>query len=384
MAKVDFEKIGAKRRLIRNRMNYGNILNQEGKVDSALIIFKSLIPQYKELNDYSSLILTYDNLGLILMENGDFEEAKYYFEEAIRTAKTHNNRLYLVRATLDISECFLLMGRPEASISKLLEIDTDVHLEKSPRLLKMYFEFLYNGYKEIFKYQEALSAFELYKKYSDTLGQNINNRQVKEIETKLKLNQEREERLLAQNELQSKEIENSKYKTTLVAGLSIALILFLSAYIFIQKLRTKNAGILAERNALNSRINQFKKGLVDKLNLINQLQSELQSSQIGQNLSENLLKKITEDKDWLGFMADYEKINPTFFSELRKRSPNLTAHEMRISTLIKLNMSTKEIASILAISPDSARKAKHRLKKKLNIEESEKLDAFLCNTGLSG
>ena len=59
--------------------------------------------------------------------------------------------------------------------------------------------------------------------------------------------------------------------------------------------------------------------------------------------------------------------NLQFQDNLKQRFPQLTAYELRLCTYLKANLSTKEIATLLNITPDSAKKAKHRLRKKLRL-----------------
>ena len=55
-----------------------------------------------------------------------------------------------------------------------------------------------------------------------------------------------------------------------------------------------------------------------------------------------------------------------FQERLKRQFPLLTAYDLRLCTYLKANLSTKEIATLLNITPDSVKKAKHRLRKKLN------------------
>ncbi|MFY0591814.1 helix-turn-helix transcriptional regulator [Roseivirga sp.] len=50
---------------------------------------------------------------------------------------------------------------------------------------------------------------------------------------------------------------------------------------------------------------------------------------------------------------------------LKQHHPHLTAYDLRLCTYLKANLSTKEIATLLNITPDSVKKAKHRLRKKI-------------------
>ncbi|HEY8938181.1 MAG TPA: hypothetical protein VIM65_23325, partial [Cyclobacteriaceae bacterium] len=49
----------------------------------------------------------------------------------------------------------------------------------------------------------------------------------------------------------------------------------------------------------------------------------------------------------------------------------------RLSALIKLNLSIKEMASMLGISPESVKKSRYRLKRKLGLTENDVLEEFI-------
>lgn len=70
-------------------------------------------------------------------------------------------------------------------------------------------------------------------------------------------------------------------------------------------------------------------------------------------------------------LLELEQSNRLFQTRLQAICPSLTAYELRLCTYLKANLSTKEIATLLNITPDSVKKAKHRLRKKLNIQPEE-------------
>ncbi|OEK07191.1 hypothetical protein BFP71_05935 [Roseivirga misakiensis] len=67
-------------------------------------------------------------------------------------------------------------------------------------------------------------------------------------------------------------------------------------------------------------------------------------------------------------MSELQAPTLTFQQQLKKTYPCLTAYDLRLCTYLKANLSTKEIATLLNITPDSVKKAKHRLRKKLSID----------------
>jgi DNA-binding CsgD family transcriptional regulator len=55
----------------------------------------------------------------------------------------------------------------------------------------------------------------------------------------------------------------------------------------------------------------------------------------------------------------------------------LSPTELRLCTLIKLNLNIKETASVLNIEPTSVKTARHRLRKKLKLDQGQDLAAFI-------
>src|SRR5690606_7762435 len=74
------------------------------------------------------------------------------------------------------------------------------------------------------------------------------------------------------------------------------------------------------------------------------------------------------DADWEKFKLHFEQVHPEFFKNLEINYPNLTAYEVRLCAYLHIQLSGKEIATLLNIDPASVRKAKMRLKKKMNAD----------------
>ncbi|MCI5057337.1 MAG: hypothetical protein MRY83_14575, partial [Flavobacteriales bacterium] len=271
-----YEEIGDKRRFLRTKMSLASSYSEESQIDTVITIYESIVPEFRSISDYASMILALDNLGLKLLQKGDYEKAKYFFKEAIRNANNYDMPLYLLRAQLDLSECLILMRQSTEAISLLESIKTDINSLKSHHMLSFYYQLVYRAHELNGNYQKAFESIKLFKAYEDSLNEKSNSNRVREMEAKMKVNQEREDKLKAENDLQAKEIQNSKYKITLISAVSFVIIVLIGAYVIIQKLRSRNAKMKFEQESLNMRIAQFRKGLVDKLNIIKQLKIEME------------------------------------------------------------------------------------------------------------
>lgn len=62
-----------------------------------------------------------------------------------------------------------------------------------------------------------------------------------------------------------------------------------------------------------------------------------------------------------------------YIRRLKKCFPALSSNDLRICSLLRQNLSTKEIACNLGIGADSANKARYRIRKKLNLKRREDL-----------
>ena len=86
---------------------------------------------------------------------------------------------------------------------------------------------------------------------------------------------------------------------------------------------------------------------------------------------------LSTEEEWDDFKTKFKELNQNFHKKLIANHPNLTKSEIRLLTLIQVGYSQKEIAGILNIAPDSVKKAKSRVRKKLSLNDSIILNEYL-------
>jgi len=84
-----------------------------------------------------------------------------------------------------------------------------------------------------------------------------------------------------------------------------------------------------------------------------------------------------QDRNWEDFKNTFEQVHQDFFERLRNYSTTLTANDLRLLALLKINLSPTDIASFLNISQDSLRVSRYRLRRKLGLSESNSLTSFV-------
>ncbi len=85
----------------------------------------------------------------------------------------------------------------------------------------------------------------------------------------------------------------------------------------------------------------------------------------------------SSEKDWENFNKYFGSVHHDFFDSLKKKYPNLSNGDLRHCALVKMNLSTKESAELLGVSPQSIKMARYRAKKKMGLCETDNLGQYL-------
>ncbi|MCC8426090.1 tetratricopeptide repeat protein [Mucilaginibacter sp. UR6-11] len=101
---------------------------------------------------------------------------------------------------------------------------------------------------------------------------------------------------------------------------------------------------------------------------IEQLKIKNADAAVVGHLEELMQAHIMTDDNWLEFKKIFLKVYPNFFFDIKKQFSSLSESDIRLLTLLKLQSTNKEIANMLGITVEGVKKAKQRLKKKMNLE----------------
>lgn len=156
--------------------------------------------------------------------------------------------------------------------------------------------------------------------------------------------------------------------------------------------REKEAVVLLERERLKNELDIKKRELTAKAMFLaskNELieeviQSLSKNPQIATNTSlknqlNDLKKYLRKDTQWDSFFIHFEELNQGYLDRLRTQHPNLTLNDIRFLSFLYMNLSYKEIASLLNITPQSCRKRKERLFIKMNVPNNQSLHSYLSS-----
>ena len=89
------------------------------------------------------------------------------------------------------------------------------------------------------------------------------------------------------------------------------------------------------------------------------------------------LETHTKQNIWNEFDKIFKNIHSGFYEKLLKICPDLSATEIKTAALLKLNLTTKEIAAITFKSEGGIKTTRYRLRKKLGLSGDDNLVPFL-------
>ena len=98
-------------------------------------------------------------------------------------------------------------------------------------------------------------------------------------------------------------------------------------------------------------------------------------------VEQELGEAIGSEEHWSGFERQFQQVHAGYLEALAARYPGLTPTELKVCSLIKINLSTKEIAQILNTESRSIEKYRQRIRKKLGLGKDDNLSTFLAAIG---
>ncbi|MCG8699288.1 MAG: sigma-70 region 4 domain-containing protein, partial [Bacteroidales bacterium] len=94
-------------------------------------------------------------------------------------------------------------------------------------------------------------------------------------------------------------------------------------------------------------------------------------------INEIIENEFEIQKEWERFENHFNDVHGDFYKKLKDRYPDLSLSYLKLCAYLKLDLSTKEIASLMNISLRGVEKARSRLRKKFELERSENLNQFI-------
>lgn len=171
----------------------------------------------------------------------------------------------------------------------------------------------------------------------------------------------------------------------ILAGLWLAVNLYTQKQVASHKrqvLQLENEKLESEIGQNNSKLmfnsaqiaqkNEVLKNLLKEIKLLN-------NSKDLRSLESKINFELTNSDYWNEFNYYFSQIDKAFVEVINQAHPNLTKNDLRIIALLRLNLSTKEISSLLNVSVRAIEQARYRLKKRLGLDVNTNLGVYILN-----
>lgn len=342
----------------------------------------------------------YQNYGTLYSHSGDYNQAIDYYNKAISINKSINNTSLNVNLYSLLSQAYLGKEQPDMAYEYALLADSIATIMGNSNLILNNLRvmadasFAKKRYKE--SHESLLSYIYLYDSIKGV-------ERVKEISA-LEEAYEAEKR---ENLIQLQQQENALLQEKNRASNNrnwalgiLALLITVIAYFLIHRFRLKNqqqqiqmklhelenVNLNKEINYKNRELTSKALQIAQKNELLEELKTNLDtlkkntghSREVNQLYNKLQLEKQI-DENWDTFLQQFTEINPRFYEQLNQDHEGLTKNDFRLAALIKMNVNSKDIASILNISPEGVKKARYRLRKKLNLSTDDSLEKHLMS-----
>ncbi len=386
---IILENLNHSKWLAVSYMELGNTFYDLKNYEDALLNYNKGLKISKE-KKWDNFIAPYlANIGAIYLDTKDYDKALEYFFNSNKISIKHgsiNNQIIFLN---DVASAYL--GKKD--YTKSLKYYNDaIKLADSigsiDNLSDNYKERA-KAYEEMGSYKNATADYKNHMHLNDSLFNLEKARQIDELKIKYETEKKEQELLLSNKEidlLKQQEKNNNLQRLLLAIGLLLALI---GIYAIFQKLKRNKL----EKEKITNEL-AFKKKeltthalhLAKKNELLDDLKQKAKAfkdSDDTKNGYQQLIKSINfdlkDDNNWENFSKYFQEVHKDFNFNVKQKFPDVTTNELRLMSLLKMNLSSKEIANILNISPDGVKKARYRLRKKINITSEESLEDLVLS-----
>lgn len=388
---------------------------------------------YRDFNDIMYQAQVLSNLGGLFLDTGNKEQAIRYLNEAIEMADSAESISIRANAMNYLGNLYLQTGQENESLKQLNEalqlydqindkhgkvqsllligenlissqeyIDADYQLSEAIEIAEdktllperaTAYQLRANAMEESGNLTQAIDDLKKYKILSDSIFAAEKLEQIEEL------------RIIYETEKKDQEIELQRFQLQLMeekqrnSRISIALLIILLFFIVVTTFLT----IKYLRNKLQRKKMEYETSqkllAMKKREMTTQVLQIAQKNEMIAELKDNIEKwkskspdpafyrqimgKINMDSvnenSWVRFRIYFDEMYQGFEERVREIAPDITAGEFRLMALMKLNLTSQEIASVLNISGDGIKKARYRLRKKIQLEQGESLEEFIAN-----
>lgn len=389
-----FETLGVESSVATTKTKLASILTEQDSLSKALQLLQESIQSQKENNYTYGLTEAYNRLGVLYRHQEDYIASLDYLYQARDLSTSINDRDGLAKSLSDLGYTKISLKQYNDAAS-FFEQSLKVASSISSKKWRLH---ALNGLAQVYlengNTKGALNYLQQHQNLRDSL---LSEQQIIAVSN---LREEFESRKQLQSIKDSKqrisflEERATQKNYVLLLGVLLAaavLYLFFLRIRFYRLQSSERELALTTEKATSEQLTKelelsqreltsYALNFIQKNEFLEDLKQELRSiSDVkdARKLANKLQLANTLDTEWDKFRSHFEKVHGSFFATLKEKHDKLNQNELRHCALIRINLSSKECASMLGISAEGAKTARYRLKKKLNLDAESSLFDYL-------
>lgn len=404
---AEFKAGGMSKNYYMTLMNLAEAQIQVKDLTGARKALSEAVVGLEPFGDKEMTGICYSKIGNLEQTLGNYEKGVAAFQKAMD---------YLVPSgsarVVRIAGEYINLLNVKGNYKKSLEIISRVDKLKKFNSANLQDRMVYKNaaadtYKSTNNDKEAIKAYQHTVAIMDSIAEQEKESAVEEIQARFQTELQREKNvaLEANNRVLQATMDSEQNLMLLYILVSIAIIvvilLFLRGYWLRAKLQKEEIrSVESEKNMIKQQ-HKYEQELTNaQKEVIEEKQRELTSSalrmanyqdginQVIDKCESNIYNKVSDVKKdlqgivkqkdyWKQFETRFNTLHPEFSNTLTHRFDKLTKNDIEFCSLLKLNLSNKEIASLLQISHESAITKKYRIKKKMDINDDADFEKLL-------
>lgn len=373
-------------------LNISTMYNSNESYRLALDANREALELANSLGNESLKIWAQKNMAEIYSDLDELPVAQQYLLQALKSLETGGSKQQIIATRNFLAQNYLdLENYRQAESQAQMALSSARDIQAFQAGIES-LDILTDVYKQTGNFEDATSAQEQLTAFKDSVYNRDQAQQIAEMQTRFETEQKEQEIAL----LREKAEMDRLYRQALFGGLILIVAIAILVYnrqklkinnkrVELENTRLKEKQLLTDLEYKNRALTNHSLHLVQKNKTMKQLKENIgkiktDNNGLGKELQklENMVNySFNLDEDWEQFQLYFEDVHSGFFDTLKSEYPDLTPNELRLSALAKLNLSIKETATIMGITPNSVKTARHRLRKKLGMETEENLSEFM-------
>jgi tetratricopeptide (TPR) repeat protein len=370
--------------------NWSNVSVSNHEIREAIPVLKDAVNYFLDKNHSNISPFPMSQLGRAYKDIGEFKLAISILRRSEKLCNEYGIGAQEAYNQMNLADCYYSISNLDSALfysSKAYNFykEKDIALEFT-EIAKIHTKVL----EQKGKFKEALLVANELAVKKDSIYNADKIKEIGILQSRLEL-EEKEAQLCAQESeiaiLASDKREANLRNMALAFGL---LFLAVIAFLVVKRKDAANKLKEAKNRELKIKLDYQKRELTSKAlqiaeqnDFLTSLQEELEDARkSGRSIEmREIASKLQYEKQvndsWENFMITFTESSPEFIKSLTEKHPDLTQNELHICALAKMGLSIKETASLFHITTDAVKKARYRLRKKLDLETENSLESYI-------